>query len=267
MRVFAKLVELRLSRYNGLYLLQPVLNRESYFRLRLLVLFAGAGESFGRHNDFGPNFVSVAVPEHNGGHEVERMLSVVQRGASPHVAKEAFVLPSDFCDSPETGRYARGSYAVLSPGGTKKFRRWPIENFIALSHRFRSVGLDTVFVGEEAERDILHGKETQLPDRAENVIGCTSLRDLSSIVSSAKIVVANDSGPMHLANALDVPVVGIFGSGDAVRTRPFLSEKARIVDSGPLGCKPCYAPDCKAAVCMEEITLDRVWKAAEDLME
>jgi lipopolysaccharide heptosyltransferase II len=157
-------------------------------------------------------------------------------------------------------------FAVLSPGGAKPFRRWPIHNFLELADRFHSQGMDVVIIGDNQEKDMLDGRKDKLPEGTLNLIGETNLEQLISLIRKAKIVVANDSGPMHLANSLNVPVVGIFGSGDVVRTRPYLMEKARIVESPAMDCKPCYNQNCDSQKCMQEITVDRVWEAVSDLL-
>jgi lipopolysaccharide heptosyltransferase II len=243
------------------------LSQESCFRLRFLVKFINAGESIGRQNNFGDDFVNLVLPENPGIHEVERMMSVVKKGTPASVPETAFCLPSTFCNSAETGKEINRPYVVLSPGGTKKFRRWPAENFVELSQRFSDIGLETVFVGDTTEREILTGRGMRLPLGVRNLVGKTNLQELCALIKAARIVVANDSGPMHLANALNVPVVGIFGSGDTERTRPYRQEKARVVASAPLACKPCYAKACESPRCMDDITVERVWEAVTDLMK
>lgn len=265
-KVLARLAELRLRRYDELYLFQPILNKESCRRLGLLVKIINAGKSIGRKNCFGSDFVNLAVPENADLHEVERMMSVAKKGLCVSVAETDFCLPFAVPNLAETGKIAHIPYAVLSPGGTKKFRRWPAENFIELSHRLTVSGLDTVFVGDKSERDVFPGKDEGFPLRAQNLIGRTDLHGLCRLIKAARLVIANDSGTMHLANALDVPVVGIFGSGDAVRTGPYRRGKARIVDSSPMACKPCYDAICDSMLCMKSISVDSVWNTAKELL-
>jgi len=78
--------------------------------------------------------------------------------------------------------------------------------------------------------------------------------------------VTNDSGLMHVAAALGVPVVAIFGSTDPARTGP-LGENCRVVRK-PLPCAPCLKTHCpEKRECMEKITVDEVYEAAKGLWD
>lgn len=267
MRILFGLMKIRFEKYDRLFLLQPVLTEDSHRRLKFFVKLISAKKTIGRRSNFGPNFLDVAMPENAELHEVERMLSVVSgNGVEAGISFE-YHLPDSFAGKTDKIPYDfNKAFAVLSPGGTKPFRRWPVDNFLELADRFHNQGMDVVIIGDSQEENMLAGRRGKLPEGTLNLIGETSLEQLIALIRKSRIVVANDSGPMHLANALDVPVVGIFGSGDTVRTRPYLMEKARIIESPAMDCKPCYKPICNVPSCMEEITVDRVWKAVEELL-
>lgn len=267
MKILVILLKIRFTNYDYLFLLQPALNKNSYRRLKFFVNVISAKKTIGRRSAFGSNFLDIAVPEKTNVHEVERMIKVVSEDGTEAVNSFEYHLP-DSC----SGKInhipidPNKAFVILSPGGAKPFRRWPADNFIKLANRFESQGIRVVFVGDNQEKDILACRDDQLPKGALNLIGETSLEQLIALIRKSRIVVANDSGPMHLANALNVPVVGIFGSGDVVRTRPYLMEKARIVESPVMDCKPCYDQKCKSPHCMDEISVDGVWNAVIDLL-
>jgi ADP-heptose:LPS heptosyltransferase len=206
------------------------------------------------------------LPEDPHLHEVERMLCVAECGLIGERPPFEYLLPNTFGNGKNPVHEVGGPYAVMGPGGAKIIRRWQIEKFLELGCRLSTLGLDIVFVGDSGERDMLSGKESLLPPRTVNLIGKTDIEELASIMRGAKVVVANDSGPMHLANALATPVVGIFGSGDVVRTRPYLDEKSRVVTSPPMDCKPCYVQTCITPTCMDDITVEEAWKAVRELL-
>ena len=267
LKILLVLLRIRLAKYDYLFLLQPVLSEDSHRRLKLFINMGAAKKTIGRKSKFGRNFLDVAVPENASLHEVERMLLVVSgdgeaQGPFKYYLPESFAgkikLPDKIPDKP---------FAILGPGGTKNFRRWPIDNFLKLAQRFHNIGMMVVFVGDDKEIDILSGREEQLPEGTVNMIGETDLEQLAALIRKSRIVVANDSGPMHLANALGVPVVGIFGSGDPVRTRPYIMDNARVIDSPARDCKPCYRQECKSPYCMEEITTESVWEAVLGLLD
>lgn len=265
--VMRVLLKLRFRKYDYNYLLQPVLGKDSHHRLRFLVNFIAANKSFGRRSPFGKDFLYQSVDENLLLHEVERMLSFFSTDGFLQVSKRNYLLPVSDWTLKDIYNFEKKAFAVIGPGGTKPYRRWPIENFLNLANRFIQLGLMVIFIGGVNETNILQGKLEKLPKRSINLIGRTNLSQLCSLVSKSKIVVANDSGPMHLANALNLPVVGIFGSGDAKRTRPYLENKSRVVDSPSIDCKPCYKEICAAPECMEAITVDKVWQAVLELLK
>jgi heptosyltransferase II len=260
------LLRLRLERYDKLYLLQPALNKKSHMRLHCLIDFIAPKTSVGRKSSFGADFYDESVAEHKELHEVERMLHIVTKTNVGKVSKNDYLLSPMYKEMIRGTELVDKPFAVISPGGVKSCRRWPSEKFIEISYRFSELGLNVVFVGSKNEENVLENRDKQLPQNALNLIGKTKLNELCALIARSKITVGNDSGTMHLANALDVPVVGIFGSGDATRTRPYLEEKARIVDSPPLHCKPCYDEFCKTLECMELIPVDGVWNAVRELL-
>lgn len=267
MRIFITLMKIRFEKYDRLFLLQPVLTEDSHRRLKFFVKLISAKKTIGRRSKFGSNFLDVAMPENAELHEVERMLSVVSENSTEVGDSFQYHLPDSFDGKIDQIPYDfNKAFAVLSPGGTKPFRRWPVDNFLELADRFHNQGMDVVIIGDNEEKDMFAGGKDKLPEGTLNLIGETSLEQLIALIRKARIAVANDSGPMHLANALDVPVVGIFGSGDVVRTRPYLREKARIVESPPMDCKPCYDQECKSPHCMDEISVESVWKAVLELL-
>jgi heptosyltransferase-2 len=98
------------------------------------------------------------------------------------------------------------------------------------------------------------------------VAGETSLRQLMALLARCHLFITNDSGPMHLAAALGLPMVAVFGSTDDRATGP-LSPKARIVRH-PVACSPCGLRVCPIDFrCMEGITVERVYEAALRLVK
>jgi heptosyltransferase I len=113
-----------------------------------------------------------------------------------------------------------GSYVVLSPGGGWKSKCWPPERFGALAvaieraHGLRAV-VNIAPGEEEMAREIIHAAEPARP-----VALTFDIHELAALLSEARLVVAGDTGPLHLAAALGTRVVGLFGSTDPERNGP-----------------------------------------------
>ncbi|MGD0651843.1 MAG: lipopolysaccharide heptosyltransferase II [Verrucomicrobiia bacterium] len=109
--------------------------------------------------------------------------------------------------------------------------------------------------------------ETQLrahfsdPHDIVNVAGETTLLELCKLIKFCKLLLTNDTGPMHLASALGTPLVAVFGSTSAELTGP-LSDRCIVVHQ-PVECTPCFLRECPIDFrCMDRITVDQVVEAA-----
>jgi heptosyltransferase-2 len=139
-------------------------------------------------------------------------------------------------------------YAVLCPGAEYgPAKRWPY--FAELAAR---MALPAVLLGSARERE----QCAAIPGR--NLAGETTLDEAIELIAGAALVVANDSGLMHVAAALERPQVALFGSSSPRHTPP-LSSKSRVLWLG-LECSPCYARACPLGHfrCMKELTVQMV---------
>jgi heptosyltransferase-2 len=136
-----------------------------------------------------------------------------------------------------------------------------------LPERFREVALQMLekteatilFFGDRAGASLVKEICQGLPKRAINFAGVTSLRELMAYISLCEVVLTNDSGPMHIACALDTKVVALFGSTDDIVTGPF---KNAIVIRKPVSCSPCFKRTCPIDFrCMKQITVEEVVNA------
>ncbi len=155
---------------------------------------------------------------------------------------------------PEISRLLDPEYAVIVPSAGTLVKRWPAGYFAELVSR---LPLQSVIVGAPSDRALADEIVAQSHGRALSIAGRTSLRELASVIQGAKFLVSADSGPMHLAAALDVPVFAIFGPTSSLRTGPY--GKIHTVIRKDMPCSPCYSrKPCPDWRCMTEITPDRV---------
>jgi heptosyltransferase-2 len=155
----------------------------------------------------------------------------------------------------------------LNPGaayGTAK--RWPPARYAALGDLLRrETGAGIAIIGAAAERALGDRIAEGMSSRPRVLCGETSLPELTGVLSRLRLLVTNDSGPMHLAAALGVPLVAIFGPTDWRETAP-VGASHRLVRE-PVDCAPCGLRDCPIDHrCMRRVTLDRVLEAARELL-
>ena len=165
------------------------------------------------------------------------------------------------------GRTAEGGSRCIgfAPGAAYGHaKRWPprmvVETIVRLS---RESNVACLIFGAGDDRDSGREIESSLPAdvHAVNLIGRTDLRLLAGVISRCAAFVSNDSGAMHLAAALGVPVVAIFGPTDERVTSPLASSNVVVPDvlTHSVFCRPCMLRDCPIDHrCMTGITVDTV---------
>lgn len=159
---------------------------------------------------------------------------------------------------------ARGAYVVMAPGAEYgSAKRWPAQHFASLA---AALPQTTVLLGSSKEAALCEQIATASAGKARNLAGTTSLDQALALIAGAMAMVSNDSGLMHVAAALRVPQVAVFGSSSPLHTPP-LSPQARVVwlkndpdYQPPLECAPCFARECPLGHtrCLNDIAPQRV---------
>lgn len=150
--------------------------------------------------------------------------------------------------------------AVLLPGANWLTKRWPASHFAELASGLRRQGLAVVVAGAASD-DVL-AREIG-PDLS--LCGRTTLAQLTAVLAKAAVVVANDTGPMHIAAALGRPLVTLYGPTDPVRTGPWGRDDSVLRVALP--CAPCLSRTCVHQSCLQWLEPQRVLAAALHAME
>lgn len=148
---------------------------------------------------------------------------------------------------------------ILNPGAYYgPAKRWPPEYYARLSDRLRTKA-QVVITGSAAEKPLAEEIRDSMNQTPVVITGETDIRSLTGILSLADLCVSNDSGPMHLANAVKTPVVALFGPTDPEVTRPF-QPPSRFIQKKPV-CWPCSYRACPFDHrCMNAVSPDEVFQ-------
>ena len=157
------------------------------------------------------------------------------------------------------GLSVTGQIAVFCPGAEYgPAKRWPIPYFAELAQRLREQGYAVWLIGSAKDKEIGEKIIALGNEACRNLCGATDLAEAIALLSCADLVVSNDSGLMHLAAALDRPMLALYGSSSPQFTPP-LSDQARILKLD-LPCSPCFKRECPLGHfnCMMQLTPPQV---------
>jgi lipopolysaccharide heptosyltransferase II len=153
----------------------------------------------------------------------------------------------------------RNAFIVgLNPSANWDLKRWPAENFSKLADTLvKETNCGIVLIGEEKERKLIEEVKSGIRMKPYDLCGKTTLRDLAAIISGCDIFISNDSGPAHLAAAMGINTLVLFGPTAKELTGP-RGQAVKIINSS-VGCKiPCYKTNCADNLCMKKITVEEV---------
>jgi len=138
-------------------------------------------------------------------------------------------------------------------------KRWPVGYFAEIAQRLDQQGYAVWLIGSPKDREVAEKIVALGNASCQNLCGRTDLNEAIALLSCASLVVSNDSGLMHLAAALDRPLVALFGSSSPQFTPP-LSDKAQVVKLD-ISCSPCFKRECPLGhfKCMNGLTPNLVW--------
>jgi heptosyltransferase-1 len=184
-------------------------------------------------------------------HAVDRYLKVVEF-LGCDIQDVRFPLPSNPVSSFKHSLMSE-NYAVLIPGARWRTQVWPAEKFGELASK---LSIKTLILGTKSEIGAADTISSLSQGKSLSLAGKTSLKELVEIIRHAQFVLSNDSGPMHIAAALHVPVFALFGPTDSIRTGPY--GKGHTIIREDVTCAPCFKKTCKDMKCMNNLSAEKV---------
>jgi heptosyltransferase-1 len=156
---------------------------------------------------------------------------------------------------------------AMAPGTNWETKQWRSEAFAEVARHFLQKACAVTLIGSDRERAVCD-EVARLAPGAVNLAGETTLSELAALIRRASVCVTNDSGPMHLAVALDRAVVSIFGPTDPVWAGPYRRDNAVL--RADLPCSPCYLRQLSrcnfAHACMKDVTASAVIERVDGIL-
>jgi ADP-heptose:LPS heptosyltransferase len=199
--------------------------------------------------------------------EILRYLEVVSLlGIKPtELEPIVHVTESDQLESEKIVPISDRPLAVLHPGASDPRRHWSVDRFAKVGDALAQAGAQIVITGSQAEQHLTAQVATKMQASAQDVSGQLSLNGLTGLLSRCKLVVANDTGPLHLATAVGTRTVGIYWCGNLITAGPLTRSRHHALISWRLNCPTCGL-DCTRHTCRHpDSFVDDV--QTEDVME
>lgn len=149
----------------------------------------------------------------------------------------------------------------LHPGAKDRFKQWPKEHFITLGQRLvNTLGCQIFVTGNMQEKKLVEEIASQIPG-AIPVAGIFRIRPFAAFLHQLHLFITNDTGPMHIAFAMNTPTVCFFSPTDPRLCGPYLASRVAVITKSAT-CRPCLRKQCRDPFCMMQIDPDEVFQAA-----
>ncbi len=192
-------------------------------------------------------------------HAVDKNLLIAKTiGASPKKIGFPLYVSDEARNNIQNLLKGINDYILIAPSSRWPSKRWPPEHFASLISK---IGMPVVITGSPAEKNVVTAITDESPGATINLCGKTDMKELVALIDGAKAIVSNDSGPMHIAAALNKPVIALFGPTDYEKTGPYgwQNSKDLHVLRSPVKCSPCFKRRCDDQECMSKITVETVY--------
>ncbi|MCX6644767.1 MAG: lipopolysaccharide heptosyltransferase II [bacterium] len=181
-----------------------------------------------------------------------------------------FMTPTSVGISPDTieqarqilGKYSQtGPWAAINPNASWPTKKWTPDGFATVGDYLAGRGFKVVLIGGPGDKQSCAEIKTLMKSDSLDLSGETSLPELSAILKLCDLLVTNDSGPMHIGQAVGTKVIAIFGPTDPARCGPWLSKIEPV--QLDIDCIRCYKKECSHMSCMKNLEKDRVIRVIE----
>ncbi|MBL7157121.1 MAG: lipopolysaccharide heptosyltransferase II [Candidatus Omnitrophica bacterium] len=161
-------------------------------------------------------------------------------------------------------------FVVVSPGAKSHLKRWPLKNFAKLSDLLKQdLGYEVVLVGDENDKIVIERTLFYMKTSPVNLIEKTNIRELAHLIKKSKLLITNDSAPLHVGSAVGASMLSFFGPTDYKKYGPVTKAENRVLRKD-IECSPCEVPQCIKTLnkyeCLKTISVEEAFLAAKELI-
>jgi len=270
------LLALRREKFDMVIDMEAIESWKASLRRYIFYMCIGAKSKVGRNSDGKGFFLDIKVDDDLFGkvHEVDRKLLIAGAlGAETENRKQEFYISEEdreFINNwmVDFGIDDKSTIVALQPGAFVPSRQWKGERFVEIGRRLcRKYKAQIIITGGNND-NIAYKINNDLKDVQPILAVGLPLSRLGALLERVHLFVSNDTGPFHIADAINKPYVVLFGPENPYRYGPYDTRSmSRIVTGMKVNCSPCLKHTCRTHECMESITTDMVWDGVESLLK
>jgi len=182
------------------------------------------GFSFDRSQDFQTLFTNVKVPSPSSLHVADGLMAFAHQIGVPQ-SELTWSLSYSEQDArwAETKLLADKPNLLLVPGASKAYKNWNAEGYVDVITHAREQGWNVILAGSPAkiEVDLAEHIQSLLTEPCLNLVGESSIMQMLSLIDKVEMVIAPDTGPAHMASAMQTPIIGLYAHHNPVRVGPY----------------------------------------------
>lgn len=268
------LIELRKMNFDKAINLYRLYSISGAFKMRLLLSLIKPKIKIGRNTDDRGSFFDIKIDDFSVSqqHDAQVKLDLIEalgcRIEDKHLevwfddsdtqAIRSFLEKNSISDS--------DLLIGINPGSRRPSRRWREERYAAVADELvKKYKAKIIITGSQAEHGLIEKIICKMFHPPIDTCGRLSLTHLAALINKCRLFISNDTAPMHIANALKVPLVAIMGPG-TMRTAPYQKENCVILKKDSF-CAPCYKFRCPDKKCLDAISVDEVIEACGRLLK
>lgn len=273
--IFRTLKRLRGCRFDMVINLYRLYSFKGAIKMFLLFRVIGGKYWVGRDTDGKGFFYHLKVPEKlsDRRHEVEYKLDII-RALGGQTKDTGLRVNYDKNDEDFVNAFLKkkgiieGDILVgINCSTFRPLRNWMVENYAKLAdYIMERLKLKVVFSGVAKDKNLFLKIKKLMKQSPLDFVGAFNAGELAPFLKQCRLLISPDSGPVHIAGALGMPIVVLFGPGEYERYRPYGNEEKTIIIRKKLDCAPCAKNTCRNNKCMKLITPEEVFGAVERLL-
>lgn len=163
------------------------------------------------------------------------------------------------------------AFIAISPGAKSHVKRWPLKHFARLADTIKSdLGYEVVLLGDESDRIVIERILFYMKTKPLNLLEKTNIRQLTYLIKKSKLLITNDSAPLHAGSAAGVPILAFFGPTDEKKYGPLTKAESKVLRKN-IKCAPCETPQCinkeNRYECLKAISVEEALEAVKELLQ